>query len=105
VSLADSVPTVRVETPPQAVQRMALAPNPTDRETRLTFDLAEPQTLRLQVNDLYGRPQRSVDLPALAAGSHDVALHLGDLPAGRYVVALYGDGGRVRAQLLTVGGR
>jgi hypothetical protein len=63
-------------------------PNPVRGATSVTFELAEPSPVALAVFDATGREVRRVLDGARAAGSHTLALPVGGLPSGLYVVRL-----------------
>lgn len=70
---------------PPSVLALTAAPNPFgDGGTRLSFALAAPGNVTLDVYDVRGRRVRTLDLESLAAGSHTVAWDGAD-GAGRTV--------------------
>ena len=77
------------------------APNPTRGGTRLAFRTDAPGAVRLRVVDALGREvARPLDGP-LPAGAHEVALDLGGVAAGVYLVRLETEG-EARTRTLSV---
>ncbi len=70
---------------------LAVYPNPFARQTTLALDLAEAQTLRVEVLDVLGRRVALAHDGPLAAGAHRVVIEAAGLPAGVYLVRASGE--------------
>jgi subtilisin-like proprotein convertase family protein len=83
--------------PPAATALLGNAPNPFNAGTRILFDLARDDRVRLDLFDVRGRlVRRLLDAP-LAAGRHEVAWDSRDdagrpVASGTYLCRLRGDG-------------
>jgi immune inhibitor A len=94
-----------VETVGQRPQRaeLALAPNPFNPATTLSFRLRAAAPVELQIWNLAGQRVRQLHLGHLAAGEHRQPIDFGGLASGLYIIELRGEGHepqRTRALLL-----
>lgn len=64
----------------------APAPSPSRTSTRLTLTLSRPGTVDIQIVDVLGRVVLAPPGSVFAAGTHEVRLDVGALPAGVYFV-------------------
>lgn len=71
---------------------LALAPNPFNPTTTLTFDLATPADVRLRVWNIAGQLAVEEALGRLGAGQHRSVLDLQGLSSGLYMVELLPEG-------------
>ena len=74
--------------PPRPSVSFAAYPNPTAGGVTLSFSLAVPADVAVDVLDVTGRTVRAATLGRRAAGPGTSRLSLGGLPAGAYVVRL-----------------
>lgn len=71
---------------------LAAAPNPFYGQTTLTYRLTSPGQVQLTLYDLTGKPvRRLVSAPMQEAGTYQVELQAGQLPAGVYLCQLVTD--------------
>lgn len=97
------IPTSGVEPPPPPVQLAQNVPNPFLRETTISYRLAEPGHVRLQLFDPRGRAVRLlVDRPQ-EAGAHSVILPAEGLTPGIYFYRLQ-CGPTIKSRKLVLGG-
>jgi hypothetical protein len=78
---------------PQAPASLTVFPNPLRGAATLSFALAAPERLTLEVFDVRGRRVRTDALGMRGAGAHDLRFEAGDLRPGAYRLRLSGDGG------------
>jgi hypothetical protein len=78
---------------PGVIGGLSLAPNPSRANIGLTFQLAEPGEVSVDVLDLCGRIVENLRLGVLSRGSHSAALPAADMPAGIYTVRVIAPGG------------
>lgn len=79
----------------------AAYPNPFSHRTTLALDLAEAQSVTIEVFDVLGRRVATVHAGPLAVGAHRVVIEAAALPAGVYVVRAEGEAFRF-AQRVTL---
>ena len=96
-----SVDTGREPTAEEAVTLAAVAPNPVREEASLSWTLARPGTVSLEVVDLLGRVVQTVREGRSDAGAHTARVDASRLAAGVYVVRLRA-GEETRIRRLTV---
>jgi hypothetical protein len=90
------------ESPEQRLQLGANYPNPFSNETTISFTLAAPGHVTLEVFDMLGRRVTTlVDLVA-TAGTHRAVLKGAGMAGGLYVYRLQGDGFRASRTFLLV---
>ena len=82
---------------PLRTELLANVPNPFNPSTELSFMLAQPGDVRLQIYSVQGRLVATLVNGELAAGRHDVTWHgLDDsgraVASGAYIVRLDADG-------------
>ena len=83
--------------------RMLAYPNPTDDRLTLAFQThRDGDELHLHVTDLLGRRVKSQSLGPVRAGENVAEISLLGLPAGMYVVSIFGDGVEKRARIKLV---
>ncbi len=70
-------------------------PNPFSRRTALALDVAEAQTVTVEVFDVLGQRVAVLHDGPLTAGSHRLVLEPGGLPTGMYVVRAVGEAFRL----------
>lgn len=92
--------TTAAEPAPASPLALTLAPNPTAGTARARFSTAAAGPARLVVSDALGRRVAEQDLGALGAGPHDVALGLGRLAPGVYIVRLATADGEASGRLV-----
>ncbi len=87
-----AVPTTSVETATPAIEtatRLWAYPNPFEKQIQIGIALPETMTCTVLVQDLQMRPIRTVlQQKEMPAGTHEIAVELGGLPAGVYLVQL-----------------
>ncbi len=87
-----SVPTaVEAGEVPEAVRLTQNYPNPFDRATTITYELAGPQRVTLAVYDALGRQVATLVDAWQGAGRHEAAFNAGALPPGLYLYRLATD--------------
>ncbi len=97
--------TVVVEPTPGITQTLALdrpSPNPASRSTMVSFDLAGPETVALDIIDTRGRTVQTLRLGQLVAGSHTVPVDVSWLSPGSYLLRLMAGEAAPQSQRLTV---
>ena len=83
------------------VQEVLVYPNPVGDTGLLEFELQDATELSVTLYDLSGRPVRTLSgRQHFPAGKHQVAIRMGDLPAGGYVVVVEGEKGKVAVRVL-----
>ncbi len=80
---------------PGAVLLAQNYPNPFERATRITYDLAAPQQVSLEVFDALGRRVATLVDGWQGAGRHQAAFDAGELPPGLYLYRLSTDHARL----------
>ena len=100
--------TAHLETaPPSPLRLVDAVPNPFNPAIRIEFELAKPQTVRLEIYDLAGR-----QVAVLAAGPMTAGLHActwngrdkagADAPSGTYLVRLNGESRMASRKIMLV---
>jgi hypothetical protein len=84
---------IEVKSSTSTEARLWAYPNPFEREFQVGFSLPSAADCRLEVLDLQLRPMRQVlQGQILGAGTHQMNVDLGGMPAGVYLVRLQADG-------------
>lgn len=86
---------------PQGLGELRIAPNPAADGATVTFDLAQPETVAIEVLDAVGRRVVSPAPRLREAGTHRVRVDARELAPGAYVVRVEA-GGATRRRRLTV---
>lgn len=63
-------------------------PNPTNRFAKITYNLAEPGQVRMELNDLQGNPVRRIVDEYQSSGKHETLLDCTGLASGTYIYTL-----------------
>ncbi|MBN1433787.1 T9SS type A sorting domain-containing protein [Candidatus Fermentibacterales bacterium] len=79
-----ATPVVSGLAPIRPAMRLRMVPSPATAVISVLIELPDPGELRLDVFDCSGRLAISQSCGSLSAGSHEIALDLGDLPSGVY---------------------
>jgi hypothetical protein len=86
-----------------AVTSASLFPNPAQGSTTLQFRLTQPRYVTITLNDLSGRYLRTLESgQELNMGDYPVALKLGEVQSGTYLVVVRTDRGEQAVQRLIV---
>ncbi len=72
-----------------AAQAATLAPNPATAQTLLSFELARPSVVRVEIVDALGRIVATPAAGPLSAGSQQVTIGTAALPTGLYQVVVH----------------
>ncbi len=67
-------------------------PNPFNPSTSISFELPSAMRATLEISNSYGAVVRTLDLGELAAGAHETAIDMKELPSGVYVYRLQAGG-------------
>ena len=67
---------------------LTATPNPSARQTRITFTMPEPGPATLTLHDTAGKLRASIVDGVLGAGEHDVTWASEGLPSGTYLLVL-----------------
>ena len=72
---------------------LRIEPNPVADRAEVSFDLASPGHVRIDMYDLTGRAMRAILDGGMEAGPHRVRIETEGLPAGLYILELATPGG------------
>ncbi len=67
---------------------MTLFPNPAQVQTSLSFELSEASQVRVRLFDILGHEVFSLAQGFMSEGTHSIAMELGGLAAGQYLVQI-----------------
>lgn len=87
---------------PATFSLSAIYPNPLRSSATVSLEVSEALEIHVAVYDVLGRKVAVLVEGAVGAGSHEVALEAGALPAGTYVLRMTTGSGHASAQRFTV---
>ncbi len=91
------------EPPPSAlVGHLTASPNPLASTSTVTFDLAQPTQVQLEVFDSSGRLVGTLADGYLEQGNHSVSFDGSDLPSGVYLLRLQAEGSSATARIVLI---
>ncbi len=85
---------------PEAFKKVSVSPNPFGNRTSVSFALAEPQAVRLEVFDLSGRLVKTINTGLLPSGEHHIALEGSGWEPGTWLFRLQGKNGSVSRKVV-----
>ena len=90
---------VDIQIPNQVVElpklnNLRLAPNPTELELKVTFDLIQPATIGFRVVSIDGRLIKSELVKRYLSGNQSISINTSNYSAGQYIISIT-DGTRV----------
>ncbi|MBO6575729.1 MAG: T9SS type A sorting domain-containing protein [Rhodothermales bacterium] len=100
--LAESGTSIDQDPVPSHFALTGLFPNPARQQTSVSVHLPEAAAVRVRVLDMLGREVKALATGSLSAGAHDIALAVGALPAGTYLVSAETARGKLATRTLLV---
>ena len=76
------------------LNNLRLAPNPTELELKVTFDLIQPATIGFRVVSIDGRLIKSELVKRYPSGNQSISINTSNYSAGQYIISIT-DGTRV----------